>query len=400
MSGERDHSTLGASNAHRWINCPGSVEAEAGLSDETSAYAQEGTAAHSLAELALSKGRPAKQWLGEEINGIVITQDIVDGVQVYVDYVDTIAERAEKLWFEQKFDLHLLKPPVPMFGTADFAALSRNEQGVWVLDVVDLKFGRGVRVVAQGNVQARYYALGVYIEIAKQNYALSQQIQAITLHIVQPRILDEEGEPTITTDTITLVELKGFARELLEAARRTQQQNPPRIAGDHCRFCKAKATCGEFRTKALAVAKAEFADIVEDRPTTLPSPNTLTPDQLGKILDHRELLRDWLDSVEAFALGEIERGRPVTGYSRKPKRATRKWRDEKAVVAWAEKEYGATTEDLYDLKIKSPAQIEKLTGKGTIPGELVSAESSGYNLCKADDRKALTPAITDFEPVE
>ena len=48
------HARCSASAAHRWINCPGSVA----LSDQcpdpgASSYADEGTLAHSLAELKL-----------------------------------------------------------------------------------------------------------------------------------------------------------------------------------------------------------------------------------------------------------------------------------------------------------------------------------------------------------
>lgn len=401
MSGLRDHSTLGASNASRWINCPGSVAAEAGLPDDTSASAQEGTAAHALAQLALEKKQPPKRWLGEEVKEVVVTQDMVDNVGFYVDYVRAIMEMADYHWLEQKFDLAPLKPPVPMFGTADFGAGKKVK--TWIeLDVLDLKYGKGIAVnphEGSGFYQTRYYALGMYIEIAKKNYAMSQAIKTIRLHIIQPRILDDEGNPTVIVATITMTELKAFAHTLLEAARKTQQQHAPRIAGDHCRFCKAKATCGTFRGAALAVAKTEFADLVEDR-VKLPAPGDLTPEQVAKVLEHRDLLRDWLSSVEGHALGEIERGRSVPGWGRKPKRATRKWRDDKETVAWAEREFGATTEDLFDLAIKSPAQIEKLVGKGTIPGELVVAESSGYNLCHANDPKAIATAVTDFEPVD
>ena len=50
------HAKLSASSAFRWINCPGSVV----LADQlpapgSSAYADEGTLAHALAELKLRK---------------------------------------------------------------------------------------------------------------------------------------------------------------------------------------------------------------------------------------------------------------------------------------------------------------------------------------------------------
>ena len=50
-----DHAILSASAAHRWINCPPSARLEQQFPNETSSYAAEGTFAHALAELKLSR---------------------------------------------------------------------------------------------------------------------------------------------------------------------------------------------------------------------------------------------------------------------------------------------------------------------------------------------------------
>ena len=55
------HSRLGASKAARWMACPGSVAACEGLPDSSSAYADEGTAAHQHVEDALAVVRVAQQ---------------------------------------------------------------------------------------------------------------------------------------------------------------------------------------------------------------------------------------------------------------------------------------------------------------------------------------------------
>ena len=48
------HAVLSASAAHRWMNCPGSISLCQGIPDKGSSYAEEGTLAHSLAELIIN----------------------------------------------------------------------------------------------------------------------------------------------------------------------------------------------------------------------------------------------------------------------------------------------------------------------------------------------------------
>ena len=49
------HALLGASGAHRWLNCTPSARLEEGYADTTSDYAKEGTLAHELCELKLER---------------------------------------------------------------------------------------------------------------------------------------------------------------------------------------------------------------------------------------------------------------------------------------------------------------------------------------------------------
>ena len=51
----RQHALLSASSAYRWINCPPSAKLQELYEDKGSAYADQGTDAHSLAEWKLRK---------------------------------------------------------------------------------------------------------------------------------------------------------------------------------------------------------------------------------------------------------------------------------------------------------------------------------------------------------
>jgi hypothetical protein len=388
------HSILGASNSSRWMNCPGSIEAEKGLPDEGSKYAQEGTAAHALAKLAWDTGRPPSEWLGDVIETVVVEQDMVDAVTFYLEYIQKLAAGADTVVTEQQFSLARLKPPVDMFGTTDFNAVHVDRGHI---DIADLKYGKGVRVNAEGNPQGRYYGLGSWLELFVKRRKLAESIKTITVHIVQPRINDDEGNPSVSTETLTLRELKNWAALLLEAARNTQVGGAPRRPGAWCRFCTAKPVCLEFRNQALAVAQVEFSDVLTQAPGTLALPTEMTPEQIAKVLDHSKQLTEWLKGIEAFAQGEIERGRPIPGYALKPKRATRKWIGDTAlVVSRLQEKFGADDEDLYERNLKSPAQVEKTVGKGNIPEDLIVAESSGFNLSRDTDPRAVLPAASEF----
>ena len=98
------HAKLGASGSDRWMNCPGSIRTAHGLPDTTSIYAQEGTAAHSLAERALRKGLDCDVWLDTQIDGINVDEDMVGAVQVFVDLVHQQIENAGSAGVELKIE--------------------------------------------------------------------------------------------------------------------------------------------------------------------------------------------------------------------------------------------------------------------------------------------------------
>ncbi len=391
------HVELAPSSAKRWMNCPGSIEAERGLPDSDSIHSQEGTAAHALAEVAFQRDREAVRWVGETIEGIVVTEEMAEHVQTYVDALRDFAEGAEIVRIERRLTMpQSMRPPAEMGGTCDawfyYPALH-------LLRVADLKYGKGVVVEVEEdgkpNPQLAYYAVLAWLDLHAESKAKASSVQEVELVVVQPRAFHADGPERSVR--ITIAELKAFARELLEAARRAMTPQAARQAGDWCRFCKAKMTCPAFRGAALEAAQVRFEDVLGGKDLVLANPMGLTPDQLGHVLRASRTLEAWISEVQKIAMAELERGRPVTGFALKPKRANRKWADEDAVLEWAKQAKVKKADLMKAPELKSPAQIESVVKKLGIalPETLVVRESSGYTLTTDDDPKAVVPTGLD-----
>jgi hypothetical protein len=244
------HSQLSASGAQRWIACPGSIRASHGIIGTTSVYADEGSAAHELARLCLKEGNNTSHYVGRQIGEFTVDTNIAAFVQIYVSACRRAKAGADVFLIEHQFDLAALKPPLEMFGTADCVAYSRSRRE---LQIVDLKYGRGVWVTARDNPQLLYYALGAAL-------AIDGPVSAIVMTIVQPRTKGDV-ERTATIDAVELVEW-GF--ELLAAAAATQAPNAPLAAGAHCKFCPAKGTCLAFQNEKYAAAYHQFSIVADD----------------------------------------------------------------------------------------------------------------------------------------
>ncbi len=374
------HASLGASNAHRWMACPGSVRLEGALPPSPgSAYAAEGTAAHALAETCLSKGVGADDYIGSTMDGFMVTQDMADAVEVYLTECRRImAIPGIQWWIEKRFSLDPLKPPVPMFGTADFVAWDNK---TFTLYVVDLKFGMGVVVEVVNNPQLRYYGLGALCS----DTWVRLKCKNVSLTIVQPRAAHPDGP--VRTETLTFTELMKWGHGLLDAAKATTKPDAPLVAGKQCRWCRAAGICPAQRAHALAVAQTEFS-VTE--PLAVPDPETIPPAEFAHLLNQLHVLEDFATAMRQTAQARLERGEEVPGWKLVEKRAVRSWAvDEEAVAAHLTGQ-GWRSDEMFDYSLKSVAQIEKLAGgkkkfAEAVPAEMIQKKSSGLRLAPDSD---------------
>lgn len=393
---DRSHATLAPSAAHRWIECPGSIALSAGVEGKSSVFAAEGTAAHELASQCLTNGFDADHYadyvidisapgiatrflmpgapLGDDDTRFVVDEEMVEGVQLYVDYVRKLASshgKGENYEIEVEVRLDMRHIHRSIFGTGDTILYDKINKR---LHVLDFKYGKGVVVDVTANPQLLTYAAG-----AAHLYH-NREVRAVFLHIVQPRAPHQDG--AIRTYQLDLIDLMEFEQVLGNAARATEDPDAPLHAGDWCRFCPALAFCPEARRHSTEAALAEFAE-----------PARLSPEQLTKVLGEADLIGDWVKAVQVFAHAEAVAGRCPEGYKLVPKRAMRRWKDD----CLAEAAFSALFDPaaIYtEPKFKSPAQIEKAIGKKTFAcmTDLVTKVSSGTNLVPLSDPRAAAKA--------
>ena len=375
-----EHAKLSASGSQRWLNCPASVRMEEAFPDESSSYADEGSAAHELAELCLRKNTDADKYLGKafkEYPDYPVDHEMADSVQLYLDYVRGLKG---ELLVEQRVDFSEWVPEG--FGTSDAIVMGQdNDEGI--ATVIDLKYGKGVRVDAKDNTQAMLYALGALSE-----YDFIYDCDLFRLVIVQPR-LDHISEWDIKRS-----DLLKWADIVKEKAELTLQEDAPFSPGEkQCRFCRAKANCRALAEHSLQVAAEEFRSVVT--PITVKDISQLDNGEIAALLPQLNLIADWIKSVEAYALQELELGRDVPGYKLVAGRSIRKWRDD------TEAEQSLRTRlkvsEIFTKNLVSPAQAEKLLGKGhPLLGKLVIKPEGKPTIApNSDKRPALKSSVED-----
>jgi len=340
------HAKLSPSGSGRWINCPGSVHAEQEAIENgwvkyrTSIYADEGTAAHELAERTLLGSGNAFDLEGvvcEYENAITFDREMCAYVQQYVDFVRLFDG---ELGVEQRVKFTDWVPDG--FGTSDAIIVQADR-----LVTVDLKYGKGVRVHAEGNTQALCYALGAYQGLGK---AQRKKIETVLMVIHQPR-LDHVGEWEISIDDL----LKEGER-IRQAAEEALTEGAKRVPGDEqCRWCVVEAICPERMKLAESVMSAQFDDL-----TGLAPVNKLSDDKLRLALENKALIVSWLDAVEKHVVDKLTDGEPFDGFKLVEGRSLRQWAD---VTQAAQTLEIALGDDAYTKKILSPSQAEKALGK-------------------------------------
>lgn len=348
---DRGHALLSASGASRWLNCTPSARLEEQYGErKSSPYAQEGTLAHELAELYLRRDvlRTISEdefnvKLEEIMSNELFSDEMLDIVPIYTDYcVNQLLEaRKENIFaimeIEQKLNFSEYVPEG--FGTADCCIVNDK-----VLEVIDLKYGKGVPVYADWNSQLMLYGLG-----ALHKYDMTYDIEQVHLTIVQPRI------DNISTFIISVAELKDWAEGIVKPMAQAAFKGKGELnVGGWCKFCSVKNRCRRLAQEQLEIAKHEFRDAP-----------LLTDDEIADIIGRAPKLVEWANAVVEYAQEQaINNGKSWPGFKLVEGLSRRRWIDEDAVPTIIRQTIPAVSDDqLYNMKLKSITEVEKLLGK-------------------------------------
>ncbi len=371
---QAEHSVFAFSASPRWIPCPGSMAYPENTAEgvDGGVYADEGTAAHTLAAVLLKdkNGMKAEDWIGKVIKGgsreFEVTEEFAGHVQTYVDDVQRRAIGGF-LMVEQRVTLEGVEGfDESNYGTSDaimalparrLMAMSSRiaDTGVAYGVVEDLKFGMGEKVYAweratpnapftmtmygdkEGdsitvvpNYQLMTYALACLADIR----LLMDDPVFIRIVINQPRIgnLSELDVPIAVLERFAL-----FAADALKVATNAMGFNPndPKLENwlnpgeKQCRWCRALARCPAAAKRVQKEVAADF-DTIADQPPAAP---VNTP-QIAKAMLAVPFVTDWCRAVMAKANELVAAGIDIIGPDAKPykfvegKQGDRKWADE------------------------------------------------------------------------
>lgn len=385
-----EHALLSASSGYRWTVCTKAPHFEAQFADSSSWAAQEGTIAHAIGEYCLVNGVNAEDVTAENVPLIkdLIKHHVEEGkdwkselqsvysyVQEYVDYV--LAIPGER-YFEQRVNFSHLVPEG--FGTSDVITLNGN-----VADIIDLKFGKGKKVFADG-VQMRLYALGALNDLG----FIFDQVSLIRMHIHQPRL------DWVDVHEITIEELTAYGQWIKGRAELAYSNKGEFVSGSHCDFCRARRVCKERADANLKMAEEEFGE-------PCPPAERLTADQIASLLPRLDNLSKWASELKEHALVSALAGEHYDGYKVVEGRSTRKWVDESQVVAFMKAE-GLEEEQIYNVKLIGITEVEKLLGKKSGVFALASRSPGAPTLVPASDKRmelGLASVHADFAtPIE
>ena len=350
------HALLSASSSERWLNCTPSARLEETVPEKASAYAAEGTLAHSKAEEKLTnylEGHPRKKVQCPD-------KEMDEATTNYRNYVIEVLNAEKKkdpcaqLFVEVEVDLSKWIPEG--FGTSDAVVVSTD-----TLHIIDFKYGEGVPVNAYHNSQLLLYAAGT-MNIYEPLYGFSN----ITVHIYQPRI-DHFDSYTTTVEKLE----KWLNGTVLPMAKMAYAGEGTKVSGDWCKFCRAKATCKQRAHEMYGLAEEKMDHL-------------LSTEEIAELLPKLGPIAKWAKDLQDYALETALSGTKYKGYKVVEGASRRKITDDLEAMKKLQTA-GYQYTDITETRLRTITELQKLVGKNELPKVL------GDTLVKPPGAPTLVP---------
>lgn len=342
------------SSAHRWWHdaCPGSVRAElmAPVVESDGDIALQGSAAHRLFEICLTKKQNTERYLDKEIMLLkphvpyTVDEDMAEHVQDGIDLVRRYVGKGT-LWVEKTVNLKVNDveaggtPDAVWYGTYAKDPLSPKGGKERQLHVMDLKYGYMAVTPPSENKQIKIYVSGKMRELAKQG----KTVDSIHLWIYQPRL---DTEFPFKHDVITPLDMVEFELELDESVEALKNPNAPRMAGSHCLYCKAHAVCKEAERAAFKIMRTKYSEGERQR--------------VGDLLFQVPIATAWIKALKNLGTTMGMNDKPPTGWVMGAGRRTKRWNGDKEEhlkkVGTQLKRLGFSEDEYAPRKLVSPAK--------------------------------------------
>ena len=328
---------------------------------------------HWLGELC---DEDAEALLGSLRDNPLYTKEMGEHVEEYVDLcIEKINEAHGTALVEERLDFS--RWVKHGFGTGDMVIIGND-----VLEIVDLKYGKGVPVSAEGNTQMQLYALG-----AIEQYGCIYDFDHVRMSIYQPRC---DG---LSTQLMSVGDLLAWGEQIKPIADLAYAGKGEFRAGDHCRFCKAAPQCKALSEYNMEIAKLEFQDV-----------DLLSDDEVSFVLARVDGLVRYAEKIKMWALGEALNGHKWPGFKVVEGRSNRRITDEaKAAKLLHKAGYGDDV--IYKpVEMQTITNLEKLITKKKFTmllGGVVEKPPGKPTLVPEDDKRPeYNPAKNDFEVME
>ena len=371
----RAHARLNASSSHRWMMCPPSVKLSEQFADKPSPFAEEGTYLHELCELKLHRHlgdmpmEELERQYDEHRDSDFYTDEAESVTDEYVAFCTETIEAVRLscpdplILVEHRLDYSEYVPEG--FGTGDMVIVADG-----IIEVIDFKGGRGVRVDANHNGQLMLYALGALLE-----FDPLYDIHRVRMTIVQPRLNNFSSFEMEAEELLRWAET-----EVRPRAKLAYEGKGEYCAGDWCRFCKARYTCRKRGEYHMQLAVRDFRE-----------PDLLTDEEIADILPVAESLNSWVQDLLSYATQEAVNGKHWPGYKLVAGRTVRKYTSEAEVIK-AATEAGYT--DIYKTTLLGVGDLEKRLGRKKF------SEVLGKYVVKPQGAPTLVPEADPRKPIE